>query len=100
MKKFHIARYVIFATPVFTVCAPFVLRGAHLRPADMEILPLGSVQPCGWLSCRLQHQRDGLTGHAEELYDDIGRSDWPIADTQMRITLFPRFHAPGKGGGS
>ena len=45
-------------------------------PAAMEVLPLGSVRPDGFLRERLQAQADGLTGHAEELYPDIGRSDW------------------------
>lgn len=49
---------------------------AGVRPAAMEKLPLGSVRAEGWLLKQLELQRDGLTGHAEELYDDIGKSDW------------------------
>lgn len=47
-----------------------------VRPTVMDVLPLGSVRPAGFLRERLENQASGLTGHAEALYDDIGRSDW------------------------
>ena len=42
----------------------------------MERLPPGSVRPEGWLRKQMELQRDGLTGRAEDLYVDIGESDW------------------------
>ena len=51
------------------------LAHVPVKPA-MEPLAPGCVRPQGWLQERLERQRDGLTGHAEELYDDIGKSDW------------------------
>ena len=63
-------------------CAFFLLLTLLLADADaalpaaMEVLPLSSVRPEGALRQRLQAQADGLTGHAEELYEDIGKSDW------------------------
>ena len=49
---------------------------AELRPAAQSRLPIGAVRPEGWLRVQLEKQRAGITGHAEELYDDIGQSDW------------------------
>lgn len=51
-------------------------QAGGLRPAAMERLAPGAVRPQGWLAKQMKMQRDGLTGHAEELYDDIGKSDW------------------------
>jgi len=63
------------AAAAVAVCAfgegsPSVIR------ASFRQLPPGAVKPEGWLREQLRLQAQGLTGHAEELYDDIGKSDW------------------------
>ena len=49
---------------------------APLQAQLYKRLPMGCVEAKSWLKRQLQLQKEGLTGHAEELYDDIGKSDW------------------------
>lgn len=40
-------------------------------------LPLGSIKPAGWLRAQLQIQADGLGGHLDETWPDVGpNSGW------------------------
>ena len=59
----------------FALAATLSSCGA-IRETAMRTLPPGAIRPLGALRERLEAQANGLTGHAEELYDDIGRSDW------------------------
>ena len=48
-----------------------------LRPASMYLLPLTSIRPRGWLERQLRIQADGLSGHLDELWSDVGpNSAW------------------------
>jgi len=39
-------------------------------------LPLGSVTPEGWLRRQLRLQANGLSGHLDEFWPDVGQSQW------------------------
>lgn len=39
-------------------------------------LPLGSIAPEGWLRRQLRIQADGLSGHLDEFWPDVGQSQW------------------------
>ncbi len=48
-----------------------------LQPAPMYLLPLTSIRPKGWLERQLRIQADGLSGHLDEIWSDVGpNSAW------------------------
>jgi hypothetical protein len=48
-----------------------------LQPVSMYRLPLTSIRPKGWLARQLRIQADGLSGHLDEFWSDVGpNSAW------------------------
>ncbi|SFT21375.1 beta-L-arabinofuranosidase domain-containing protein [Paenibacillus sp. BC26] len=43
-----------------------------LTATAFQALPLGAIKPAGWLRNQLRIQADGLTGHLEEHWGDVG----------------------------
>ncbi len=50
--------------------------GKDLAEPAFRPLPLGSVTPAGWLGRQLRIQANGLTGHLDEFWPDVGQSQW------------------------
>lgn len=54
-----------------------VKNRAPLASNAMYLLPLTAIKPKGWLRQQLQIQADGLTGHLDEFWPDVGpNSGW------------------------
>jgi uncharacterized protein len=53
-----------------------------LHPPRHQPLPLGSIEPGGWLRNQLRIQADGLTGHLDEFWPDIKDSKWIGGDAE------------------
>lgn len=48
-----------------------------LAPTAFRALPLGQIRPGGWLRRQLRIQADGLSGHLDEFWPDVGpHSGW------------------------
>lgn len=45
-----------------------------LAQPRLGLLPLGSIEPRGWLKRQLEIQAAGLTGHLDEIWPDVGPS--------------------------
>jgi len=71
------ANVVVSAVPLLPGEAAPVANQGSLVKTPFIPLPLGSVKADGWLLNQLQLQKDGATGHAEEIYSELGsNSAW------------------------
>jgi uncharacterized protein len=57
--------------------APDTALSDKLVPFALRMLPLGEIRPTGWLQRQLRIQADGLGGHLDETWADVGpNSGW------------------------
>ncbi|MBB3111642.1 hypothetical protein FHS18_003710 [Paenibacillus phyllosphaerae] len=52
-----------------------------MKHTAFQALPLGAIKPAGWLHDQLRIQADGLTGHLEEHWADVGPNNGWIGGT-------------------
>jgi hypothetical protein len=50
--------------------------GSALAEPVFRPMPLGAIRPEGWLQRQLRLQADGLSGHLDEFWPDVGQSQW------------------------
>ena len=56
---------------------PAIRNRAPLAPNAFYLLPQGSIRPSGWLRDQLRIQANGLSGHLDETWADVGpNSGW------------------------
>ncbi len=53
-------------------CKPLPQNRTPLQPAAFRALPVGAIRPAGWLHDQLNVQANGLTGHLDEFWPDVG----------------------------
>ena len=65
------------ASQAASVTTPVVKDRGPLATSAFYFLPLGSIRPRGWLLAQLRIQANGLSGHLDEIWPDVGpNSGW------------------------
>jgi hypothetical protein len=86
----HLSRRNVLKTMGAAACARALLRCeafaqnrsdpqslGSLAPGIMKLLPLGAIKPSGWLLRQLRLQANGMGGHLDEFWPDVGpNSGW------------------------
>lgn len=81
-KQLSATAFIAANTSAFALSAvspaQFATRNrAPLAPNTFDPLPLGAIRPTGWLRTQLEIQANGLGGHLDETWADVGpNSGW------------------------
>ena len=70
MKR--ILPFLLISAFAFSVSAQeYVFNRQPLVATDYAELPIGAIKAEGWLHDQLVKQKDGMTGHLDELYREV-----------------------------
>ena len=80
----HASVRVVPAPPVSVTNDFYVSNQAPLEPSRLVKLPVGAIQPQGWVRRQLELQADGFTGHLTEISRFLKKDGnaWLAADGQ------------------
>ena len=71
------AAFIFRDRPIHAQAESQQAGGVKLTPSAFTPLPLGEIKPVGWLRRQLRIQADGLSGHLDEFWPDVGpNSGW------------------------
>lgn len=59
----------------------YIQNRTPLRNTTFMELPLGSIEPTGWLRDQLEIQAEGLTGHLGDFWEDVGPNNGWLGGT-------------------
>ena len=77
IRRLLSSRSAVFASTVALPAYSGVKNRAPLAANAFYFLPLGSIRPAGWLESQLRIQANGLSGHLDETWADVGpNSAW------------------------
>jgi len=87
--------FLVFAllslTPDNLPAGSAVRNRPPLAPERFYLLPLTSVKPRGWLERQLRVQAEGLSGHLDEFWPDVGRNSGWLGGTRESWERGPYF---------
>ena len=71
MKKFILTSIAVLMVSVSLEAQDYIANRAPLTESRFMELPIGAVKADGWLRQQLVLQKEGLTGHLDELYRNV-----------------------------
>ena len=69
-RKFYTI-FILASLSVTALAQDYVFNRHPLAPTEFAELPIGTIKAQGWLYDQLVRQKNGMTGHLDELYSEV-----------------------------